>query len=86
MGTQKFVSVIVNVATWLLAVLPAIKQFVDQVRIRLISQFISIIASVLQKLFRYFNGAIISTSFESLLSVWPAIFSLNLNKALLPGN
>ena len=38
-GTQSFVTVIGNVATWFLATLD-IRKFADQVRMRLISQFI----------------------------------------------
>ena len=46
-----------------LIALAIVKQFVDQVRIKLISQLINGISRVLQKLLRYFNGTIISTSF-----------------------
>ena len=53
-----------------------IKQFEDQVRTRFISQLISDILRVFQKL-------LISTFIVLSLPVWPVIFSLNLNKALL---
>ena len=57
---------------------------------RLISQFISGISRVLQKLLKYFNGTAISAAFFvfvfllaffllSLLGVFPVIFILNLN-------
>ena len=52
----------------------------DQVRKRLISQLIIGISRVLQKLLKYFSG--ILTSFVSSFSILPAIFVLNLNKAL----
>ena len=67
---------------WLSRGLSNIKQFVDQVRIRLISQLINGISFVLQKLFRCFNVTIILTSFVSSFYVLPAIFVLNLNEAL----
>ena len=52
----------------------------DHVKIRSTSQLISGISRVLQKLLEYFNGTIISTSFElPLLGVFPVIFTLNLN-------
>ena len=57
-----------------------IKQFMDQVRMRLISQLINGISRVLQKLLKYFND--ILTSFVSSFSILLAIFVLNLNKAL----
>ena len=41
------------------------------------------ISSVLQKLLRYFNGAIISTSFVLPFPVSRVIFCLNFNEALL---
>ena len=60
-----------------------IKQFVDQVRIRLISQLLNDISKVLQKLMKYFNGTIILIFFVPSFSVLPIIFVLNLNEALL---
>ena len=54
----------------------------DQVRIRSILQLIVSISGVLQKLLRCFIGAIIVTSFVTLLFVWPNTFSSNLNEAL----
>ena len=50
----------------------AIKQLSDQVRTR-----------DFQKLLKYFNGTIISTSFLVTLSVLPVIFSLNLSKLVI---
>ena len=47
---------------------------------RLISQLIKGISRVLQKLLKYFNGTIISTSFVLLSAgVFPIIFILDLN-------
>ena len=43
--------------------LAIIKQFAKQIRKRLISQLYNSISRVLQKLLRYFNGTIRSTSF-----------------------
>ena len=52
----------------------------DQVSIRLISQFINGISRVLQKLLKYFNGAVISISFILLSAgLFPVIFILDLN-------
>ena len=88
-GTKSFVSVIVSVGSWFAAVSATNKQFFDQVNMRLISQCSSSsmfnvhISSVLQKLLRYFDGTIISTSFKPLFILSPVIFSLNLNKILL---
>ena len=76
-------NVISNVGTWFATVTASKKQFADQVRISLISQFINGISSVLQKLLRYFNGTIISVSFLLFFPVPPATFSLNLNEILL---
>ena len=59
--------------------------FVDQIQIRLISQLINGFLRVLQKLLKYYNGAIRSTFFVPLFFVLLVIFSLNLNEALLPG-
>ena len=50
---------------------------------RLISQLIKGILRVFQKMFKYFNDSINSTSFFPLLPVMPVIFCLNLNEALL---
>ena len=50
----------------------AIKQLSDQVRTR-----------DFQKLLKYFNGTIISTSFLVTLYVLPVIFSLNLYKLVI---
>ena len=59
-----------------------IKQFADQVKIRLFSQLVNSISRFLQKLLRSFNGTIVSTSFVPSLPVWPVIFCLNLSEAL----
>ena len=55
----------------------------DQVDIRLTSQLISGISSVLQNILRYFNGSIILTSFVPLFPVFPVICCLNLSEILL---
>ena len=47
------------------------------------SQLIKDIFRVLQKLLKYFNAIIISTSFVSLSAVLSVIFCLNLKEALL---
>ena len=78
--TWIFVSVIENVAPWFATSVETITQFADQVKIRLISQLVKGISRVLQKLPKYFNGTIISTSFVPSFSVWPVIFSLKLNE------
>ena len=58
----------------------------DQVKMRLISQLIKGISRVLQKLLKYFDYTAILTSFVLLAAgVFPVIFSLDLNDALLPG-
>ena len=72
-----------NVGIWLLTGSFILKQFADQVRIRLILQLINSISRVLQKLLRYFNSTIILTSFVPPLPDLPTIFVLNLNEALL---
>ena len=52
----------------------------DYVKIRLTSQLINSISRVVQKLLKYFNGIIISTSFLLPSSgVSPVIFTLNLD-------
>ena len=63
--------------------LSIIKRLFYQVRIRLIWQLISDISRVLQKLLKYFNDTIISTSFVPILPVKPVILSLSLNDAML---
>ena len=73
---------IVNVGPWLLIGRSIVKKIADQIRIRLISQLINGISRVFQKLIKYFDGTIIQTFFSPFL-VLPAIFVLNLNKALL---
>ena len=59
--TYNFVSVILNVPA---PVELVITQVDDHVKIKLTSQLIKGISRVLQKLFKYFNGTIISTSFS----------------------
>ena len=57
-----------------------ITQSLDHVEIKLTSQLINDISSVLQKLLKYFNGTIISTSFLlSAAVIFPVIFILDLN-------
>ena len=52
----------------------------DQVKLRLTSQLINGILTVLQKLLTYFNGTIILTSFVlRSAGVFPVIFTLDLN-------
>ena len=51
---------------------------------RLVSHLTNSISRVFQKLFKYFNGIIISTFFVPQSNVDPVIFCLNLNEALLP--
>ena len=55
--------------------------FYDHVKIRLTSQLIKGISKVLQKLLKYFNGTIISTSFVPPFPVYPVIFAFNLNES-----
>ena len=74
---KRFVSVIVNFVS---PVAEEITQFLDHVKIRLTSQLINGISSVLPKLLRYFNGTIISTSFVlSAAGAFPVISILDLN-------
>ena len=61
-------------------------QFDDHVKIRLTSQLIKGISKVLQKLLKYFNGTIISTSFVPSSPVSPVIFALNLNESVVLTN
>ena len=75
-------SVIATVGTWPSIALAIIKQFASQVKMKLISQLITSIFRVLQKLLSYFNGTIIATSFVSSVPVWPVIFCLILKKEL----
>ena len=57
-----------------------ITQVDDHVKMRLTSQLINGISRVLQKLLKYFNGTIISTSFVlPAAGVFPVIFILDLN-------
>ena len=57
-----------------------ITQVDDHVKMRLTSQLINGISRVLQKLLKYFNGTIISTSFVlPIAGVFPVIFTLDLN-------
>ena len=76
-GTYNFVSVISNFPS---PVELTITQVDDHVKIKLTSQLIKGISIVLQKLLKYFNGTIISTSFSiPLAGVLPVIFILDLN-------
>ena len=67
----------------LLLLYQQITNFSDQVKMKLVSQLIKGISRVLQKLLKYFNCTILSTSFLPLAAVLPVIFCLNLNEALL---
>ena len=58
-------------------------QLDDHVKIRLTSQLIKGISKVLQKLLKYFNGTITSTSFVPSFPVWSVIFTLNLNESVV---
>ena len=80
-GTLSFVSVIANDVAR--AATLDKTNLLEQVRIRLISQLINGISRVFQKLLKYFNDTIVSTSFVPSSPVLPVIFSLNLNEALL---
>ena len=76
-GTYKFVPVILNFPSPRELI---ITQFVDHIKFELTPQLIKGISRVLQKLLKYFNGTIISTSFPLPLSgVFPVIFILDLN-------
>ena len=77
LGHKDFVSAISNFPT---PVELVITQVDDHVKMRLISQLINGISRVLQKLLKYFNGTIISTSFVlPAAGVFPVIFILDLN-------
>ena len=60
---KSFIYVIANFVVWIAAGLENIKQFPDQVKIRLISLLIKGILRILQNLLKYFNGTAVSTSF-----------------------
>ena len=54
----------------------------DQDKMRLISHLVNGISSVLQKLIKYFNGAVTSTSFVlPAAGVFPVILILHLNNS-----
>ena len=69
-GTQSFISVIANVVN-------------SQTKMRLISQSIDGISTVLQKLLKWFNDTIILASFILSALVLSVIFCLNLSEVLL---
>ena len=76
-GTYNFVSVTAN---FLSPVELVMTQSLDHVKIRLTSQLINGISSVLRKLLKYFNATIISTSLVlSAAGVFLVIFTLDLN-------
>ena len=57
-----------------------ITQVGDRVKMRLTSQLINVISRIFQKLLKYFNGTMISTSFVlPSAGVFPGIFILDLN-------
>ena len=66
-----FASLIWNPGFWFAAVLAARIQFLGHFNWRLTSQSTKGISVVLQKWFRYINGAIISTSFVPPFPVFP---------------
>ena len=75
--TYIFVSVIINLPA---PVALVIIQVDDHVNVKLTSQLINDISRVLQKLFKCFNGTIISTSLVlPSAGVIPIIFTLNWN-------
>ena len=78
-----FTEQISNAKLYVLCSAATEKQVFDQVNIRLFSQLITGISSVLEKLLIYFNGTIISTCFVLLFPVCPVICCLNLNEILL---
>ena len=68
------------IANSVASVAEEITQFLDQVKIRLISQLIHDILRVIQKLLKYFNGTDISKHFVLRSSgVFPVILILDLN-------
>ena len=69
-----FVSVIVNVGSWLAIGASVIEHTADHVRMKLISQLINGISKVLLKLLKYFNGTLFLTLFAPLSPIFPAIF------------
>ena len=68
------------IADFIFPVAEEIIQFSDQVKMRLNSQLINGISTVLQKLLKYFNGTGISTFFVlSLLGVFPVVLIWDLS-------
>ena len=63
--------------------LATIVYFLDQFRLRLFSQLIKDISTVLQKLHRYFDGTIVPTFFLPLLPISSVIFSLILDQLVV---
>ena len=72
-----------NVGTWFFRRLAIIKQFTDQVKIKLVSQLTSWMSWVLQILTKDLNGTLISTSFFPSFPFPSVIFYLNLNETIL---
>ena len=58
-------------------------QFLNESKSQLISQLIKDISRALQKLLRYFNGTIISTSVQLLSPVLSVIFYFILNESIV---
>ena len=83
-GAYSLVPLIANIVDWFALVLDK-TQFIDQIRMRLISQLINDISTVLQKLLKYFGGTFILTIVVPRFSVLSIVFSLTSNKALLSG-
>ena len=80
-GTQRFVSVIGN----FFAQVAEKNNTLDLVKMRLMLKLVKRISRNLQKLFKYFDSTSILTSLLLLpTGVFPTIFTLDLNKLLLP--
>ena len=78
--TESFLLVILNFGTWSATVTATRILYLGHVNGRVIPQLIKGISSVLQKLLRYFNGTVISTSFVPPFPVCPVICYLKLNE------
>ena len=81
-GTKSSVSVVASVPSWFATAVESITQFAYQVKIRLISQLIEGISSVLQKLPTHFNDFIISIFLCRYGPFDPLFFSVNLNESV----
>ena len=81
-ATQRFAPVIENLRARLTIALATIKQFADQVRIRLIWQLTNGTSRVLQKIADVLMVPFLA-SFVPPIPVWPVSFCFNLNEAVL---